>query len=414
MSSRRRAGKPRLLFVTPTVPAPAGNGLAMRTHLFLEALAADHDVHLLLAFVVGFEPTTERLAALRTLCADVKVFLLSEREDAKFELIAGIADPRLRAAALASYPMPLLGRFARDTVIREAAGLFRRVGFDAVHVARLYLAPLATPYLGRARCTLDLDEHESKTRRRLAALYAAVGRQDWADFEAAESRKYAAWEEAYVPRFDRVFVCSESDRAELAARLSGARLSVVPNAVRIPAALRRGPRAGPFGVLFVGTLDHFPNEDAARYFCVEVLPRLRARAARPVRLTIVSQRPPESVRALAALPDVALAASVPDVATYYRDADVVVAPLRTGGGTRIKILEAFAHRRPVVATSVGIEGLEVVPGMHALVADSPDGLAGACLELMGSARLRRALVERAFALVSERYAVPVVTALIRA
>jgi glycosyltransferase involved in cell wall biosynthesis len=101
------------------------------------------------------------------------------------------------------------------------------------------------------------------------------------------------------------------------------------------------------------------------------------------------------------------------VAPYYDRADVVVVPLRAGGGTRIKVLEAFAHRVPVVATPMGAEGLEVSPGRHLLVGDGPDALAAACLRLLRDPALGRQLAADAHALVKRRYALPVVARAIR-
>jgi glycosyltransferase involved in cell wall biosynthesis len=170
---------------------------------------------------------------------------------------------------------------------------------------------------------------------------------------------------------------------------------------------------GPFTLLFVGNFGYYPNDHAATFFCAEVLPRLRADARRAVRVMLVGSRPARQVRAVSADPDVTVTGSVPSVAPYYRDADVVVVPVRAGGGTRIKLLEAFSYRRPVVATTLGAEGIEVRHGVELLLADTPADVAARCAELMKRPALRRRLVDNAAAFVAARHSPRTVLARLR-
>src|SRR5205823_13362 len=117
-------------------------------------------------------------------------------------------------------------------------------------------------------------------------------------------------------------------------------------------------------VLFVGNCSYPPNIDAARWLCTAIVPLLRARLGRPVRVVVVGSSVDRSVYELGQLPGVAIVADAPSVTPWYRSARIAVAPLRAAGGTRLKILEAFAHRRPVVSTSLGADGLPVVDGKH--------------------------------------------------
>src|SRR5262249_34836826 len=156
------------------------------------------------------------------------------------------------------------------------------------------------------------------------------------------------------------------------------RMVVIPNAVRVPTRIAARPRGGPFTLLFVGTLGYYPNEDAAIYFRAEILPRLQVTAGRSVRLLIVGSNPSARLQALARDHQVTVTGTVPDVTRYYAAADAVIVPLRAGGGTRIKVLEAFGHRRPVVSTTVGAQGIEVTPGTHLLIGDTPRAFADQC------------------------------------
>jgi glycosyltransferase involved in cell wall biosynthesis len=374
----------------------------------LEALAADYDVHLLVIPVVGAAPGrgSDRWAS--RWCARLAVHPVADRVDPLFRLISRIRDSRERAAAYARYPRPLLCRFATSGAVAESAKLFQGVSFREVHVFRLYMAPFAERYLegGAAAgptCRLDLDDHESRTRSGLAALHSAAGDEDAASIERAEADKYASLERQELRRFHRVYVCSEDDRRALARYQGPRRVVVIPNAVRIPASVAAGRRHSGFTFLFVGTLGYYPNEDAAIFFCTEVLPRVRAEAGRRVRVLIAGSNPSARVRALARERDVTVAGAVPDLAPHYAAADAVVVPLRAGGGTRIKVLEAFGYRRPVVATTIGAQGIEATPGTHLLIGDTSHAFAEQCLQLIQTPSLGRSLAARAFQFVKARH-----------
>ena len=191
-------------------------------------------------------------------------------------------------------------------------------------------------------------------------------------------------------------------------RRSGAQVCVLPNALPISEALPPSAEPQPFTFLFIGTLGYYPNEDGICFFCNEVLPLIRPAAGRDVRVMIVGSGTTPAVRRLAEDPDIRLVGAVHDVATAYREADVVVVPIRAGGGTRIKVLEAFSYLRPVVATSVGIEGIAARPGEHFLLGDTPAELAEQCLRLMASPSLAERVARAGHALFSSAYTVDAV------
>lgn len=401
------------------MPAPAGNGLAMRAGLFLEALARDHEVWLVVVPVAAAtpQPAVTPFVARRTVRA--VVLPLAGMIDPLFALLSRVRGAGQRAAALARYPRPFLARFASPAAVAAAAGAFPGVRFEVVHVMRGYLAPFAGPHLevGRPgagpRVVLDLDEPDSHALATIAALGRRRGDPAGAARDDREAARHADLERTWLPRFDRVLVASAADRARVAGRAPAARVEVVPNAVRVPRAPARRPGAGDLDLLLVGSLGHVPNEDAARFLCRAVLPRLRAAMGRPVSVGIVGRAPGPAMRGLGAIPGVHVRGDVPRVAPYYARARLAVVPLRAGGGTRIKVLEAFAHRVPVVATPVGVEGLEVEDGRHLLVADGAAGLASACHRLLADPGLARRLETAAARLVGFRYALPVVARSIR-
>jgi glycosyltransferase involved in cell wall biosynthesis len=155
-------------------------------------------------------------------------------------------------------------------------------------------------------------------------------------------------------------------------------------------------------LVFVGAMHWRPNQDAIQYFVDEILPLVRDR--RPdVSIAVVGQEPPAHIQKLDSLPGVHIVGRVDDVRPYVDAATVYVVPLRIGGGTRLKILEALAMGKAVVSTSVGAEGLDVVDGEHILIADSADEFADRIERLLADPSLRGKLGRAGRALVTERY-----------
>jgi glycosyltransferase involved in cell wall biosynthesis len=278
--------------------------------------------------------------------------------------------------------------------------------FNVIHVFRLAMMPFAKAFLettGQAPALhLDLDDVESVTGRRLAGIYRRAGNHRDARLQERMASRAEAIETEVMGTFDRVYVCSDGDRELLAGR-SKARICVVPNAVPAP---EGGPmkRAGrPFTFLFVGTLGYFPNEDGVRFFCKDVLPLMKRDATRDVRVVIVGAGASRSLLQLGRSPDVHFVGNVPDVASWYAQADVAIIPLRAGGGMRIKVLEAFRYRCPVVSTSIGMEGIAVQDGAPALIGDTPELFAAQCLRLMQDPALGDRLTNNAMALLIQSY-----------
>jgi glycosyltransferase involved in cell wall biosynthesis len=196
----------------------------------------------------------------------------------------------------------------------------------------------------------------------------------------------------------RIVVCSPDD----ARRVSARNVVVIPNGTNRPTRLVRQPsRSQPPTLLFQGQMTYPPNADGAVYFVDRVLPHIVA--AKPLVQFRIVGRCDETVARLRSHPNVSVTDHVADIEPELARADVVVVPLRFGSGTRLKIIEAFAHRIPVVSTTVGAEGLGVTAGEELLIADDDVGLAAACLRVLGDEPLRRALADRAEALYERQF-----------
>ncbi len=397
-----------VLYVTPIMPQRSGNGLAMRAANVLEALARRFAVHLFVVPVAGTGGPCDDFVgrhAVRTGGLDLAGSL-----DPLFALIARVIDPEARAMAELAYPKPYLGRFCTGD---SARSLFEWEGgfqVSAVHVMRLYLAPLALPFLrapsqSRPVCMLDLDDDDARTYRRLMRLHEDSGDRRAAAVAAAEADKFDALARQYLRAFDRVLVSSDDDARRLVGCFPDARFAVVPNACPV---LDRGRQhepsdRGPLRLLFVGTLGYFPNVDAVLFLCREILPALRQLTDREIRIDLVGSGGDPALLEVCRYPEARLHGFVVDLAPLYEAADVAVVPIRAGGGTRIKILEAFAHGVPVVTTRLGAEGIHAADGEHLLLGEDALGFACACLRIKETPALAAALATRAAALLDQRY-----------
>jgi len=180
-------------------------------------------------------------------------------------------------------------------------------------------------------------------------------------------------------------------------------VNLIPNGVDLESRSATPEAEAEDELLFLASLDWYPNLDALDYFVKNILPAVRAR--RPsVKLRIVGRRPANSViTQYSCLPGIDFVGEVKEVGSYVGRATVIIVPLRIGGGSRIKILEALAAGKAVISTTIGAEGLDVISGEHLLIADSPAEFAGGVEELLASTRLRRLLGDNGRKLVTDRY-----------
>jgi glycosyltransferase involved in cell wall biosynthesis len=202
---------------------------------------------------------------------------------------------------------------------------------------------------------------------------------------------------------DHVVAVSEVD-ADLLRDLSGAKgITAIPNGVDTAYFQDIESPRRVNGLVFVGGLNWFPNYDAIRYFCSEVLPRVAAEIP-DVTLTVVGKSPDDKkIREIIGNPRVRLTGLVDDVRPEISEAGAYVVPLRIGGGTRLKILDALSMRKAIVSTSVGCEGLDVVHGRHLLVADDPEAFARETVRVLRDRELARHLGEAGRRLVQQKY-----------
>jgi glycosyltransferase involved in cell wall biosynthesis len=286
--------------------------------------------------------------------------------------------------------------------------IFPGTYFETVHIFRLYTFAFHQhfPYATKPSLVqLDLDDIESQCRRRLGKLYRRNGHKIAAEALSREADLYEHLERQLLSTPDRVFVCSEQDRSFILRHYECRNIELLPNVVQTPPNIHmERAHPGPFSFLFLGALHYYPNEEGIRYFCREVLPRIKQDIKRDFVVRIAGRGSSKRLRRyLASLHQVDFLGEVPDVKPCYADSDAVIVPIRAGGGTRIKVLEAFAHKRPVVSTHLGAEGIMAEHDKHLLLASDTEGFVRHCVRLMKNPELRRRLTTGAFELVCQTY-----------
>lgn len=386
--------RPRALHIAPIMPARSGNGLAMRQGIFLEALSRHFDTHLVVLPIAGKNGAGASLPD--ELGVESSLIQVAGRQDTHFSLLARLADPSARLAAFRAYGRSSLAAHLSVSVLADLKATIGQGHYDLIHIGRSYLAD-ALQVVDGASTTMDLDEDEWTSFREVAATLEEADAAAWA---RAEAEALSALIGRSSHRITRHFVSSEFDEGLIRQRHPELALETVDNAIAVPPQVRR--RDDGTTLLFLGSFGYAPNVDAVTWLVRDIWPLIRAGSSRSPRLLIVG-RDAGRVAALAEQQDVEVLGEVDDVADAYAAATVFVAPLRAGAGTRLKLLEAAAHRVPMVTTSLGLRGLRFLPGQEILLADDAEGFAGAVLEAVANAPASAARADAALAVVRAGY-----------
>ena len=288
--------------------------------------------------------------------------------------------------------LPPLDLAAANQFARTLRDVTRQERFDVIHVRQLPMAGFGKRLAGPRLLELIDSETLGAERSRPSTLRTRARASAAAVIERRAMRRYRV-----------VTAVAEADADRLRQLDPRRRVEVIPNGVDADY-FRPQPEvaADPDALVFVGAMSFPPNVAAMRHFCHEVLPLVR-RARPSVRLTIVGRDPGPAVRQLAELDGVSVTGEVDDVRPYLVRAGAVVVPMVSGSGIKNKVLEAMAAGRPVVGTSMAVEGLPVVSGREAVVADGPERLAAAITSLLASPEQQDAIGQAARAFVEARY-----------
>jgi polysaccharide biosynthesis protein PslH len=307
----------------------------------------------------------------------------------------------LRGLFSKKWPLPILN-YTSDAMMAALETTMRKQEFDLIHLDSIHMAAYV-PMLSRAKnlpVIYDWHNIESEAMRRYSKHSPSVLRARYAAMTAGrlESLEDKILKESYGH-----LVCSQREREELLRRVPSARIAVIENGVDSGAFAETAAAGGERRrIVFVGWMAYHANAEAAIFFARNIWPGI-SRQFPQWTLTLVGLDPTPVVRALHGSGNIEVTGTVPDVRPYYAEAVAALVPLRVGGGTRLKILEAMAAGVPVISTALGAEGLAVSPGRDLLIADRDEDWLAHLQTLVQNSGMRRELVAAGRALVCERY-----------
>jgi glycosyltransferase involved in cell wall biosynthesis len=386
----------RILCVSQVPPSPPRFGAQARIHGLMTQLARRHDLTALC--LVDEELDLEDCRdAMQSYCREVVLIRNPKGRNR-------LAKRRLQLRSLASFRSFERHLFSVKGFQEQLDRLLRHRRFDVVNLEFPYLAHLRLKQSppGTPPPLLVIDAHEiAHDMVRQFARNGGVGRKLYAGLNWRKLRReeLSAFREA-----DGIFACSVDDERRILKDVHSARTTVVPNAADVEFYRPRPPDPPADGrtVVFFGLLSTYPNIDGALWFLREIWPKVAA--ARPDAVCkIIGKGAPRALLELAG-PRVEIAGLIADLRPHLASAAALVVPLRIGGGTRLKIVEGMSMAKAIVSTTLGAEGIEVVPDRDILIADDRDRFAASVLRLLDDPALGARLGSSARRVAVERYA----------
>ena len=346
----------KILLLSPWLPWPPHDGARIRILETLRFLSQRHKVTLL-AHVSSHEELAH-VEAIREFCENIEVEMLSTAPLPRML--------RLGVGLLSGYPIIQSIHFSRRLANRLAT-ITAREHFDIIQVELSMVARYARAISPASTARTVLATHNIETQR----FEREIPLSPWGLRRMAlviNSLLFPSWEQKSMALYDGAVAVSEHDRDWAQEYLPPGCVSLVPNGVDTRFFHPDRPDGLSRSMVFTGVMDYPPNVDAVVWFVNEIFPRLRARHP-DLEFDIVGAKPSAAVLALAAHEGVTVTGSVPDIRPFVDRAFAFVVPLRSGGGTRLKILQAMAMGCPVVSTRLGAEGIDVTHGENLLFAD---------------------------------------------
>ena len=380
----------RILLISNNLPYPPNSGFPLRVYNLLYRIAKEHDVWLA-TFTAGDEKPAD-IDHLREICREVVTFPLAHR--------GALSNPWQAVRYLFKGIPPTLRAYESREFAEKILSLISRIDFDIIQIEDSHMAIYLDylPDAARSRTILtfhDVNFHKHEMMSQLEPRRARKLRT-W-----LHARLMRGWEPYQAQHFGHCVTMSNSDKALLLAANPNLKITVFPNGVDTrnyaPLPLPKNTAR----LLFVGNMAYRPNIDAVMYFCRSIYPKIKMEYPK-IEFWIVGKDPAPEVKELQGN-GVHVTGQVDDLGSYYNDSIMCVVPLRAGGGTRLKILEAMALGRPVVTTPIGCEGLEVKHGQHLFIADTPDLFADYVLQLLKDKQQWQDMTRQARALAVDHY-----------
>ena len=379
--------KLKILFLSPTVPFPLTDGGRIRVFNLLKQIAAKNSVTLL-----ALETQTtdaEGVSQLQQL--GIQVHLVPNAPTLPSVSLGTLFKAFLRRQPItvARYDLPAYRQKFKELI---ATGTFDLVHYEMFHTAQFYTE-------ARLPGALSQQNVDSAIWRRLCreTVNPFYKFAYW-----TQQLAFQRYERVLSPKFDAVTCTSDIDATVFQKHCVRDAIEIIPNGVDITHYQPDFSTEAPAHLIYIGSMDWYPNEDAVGFFADEVLPRIQE-CVPDVKFSIVGGNPSARVEKLAERKGIVVTGRVPEIKPYFAEATVFVVPLRIGSGTRLKILEALAMGKAIVSTSVGAEGLDLKDGEEIFIADESTVFADAVTRLLTDASLRREIGEKGRARVERDY-----------
>lgn len=381
----------KILFLSPSFPYPQDTGAAIRIYNLIRYLSKENEVHL-----VSFEDRQIEetgLMELKKYCSSVRLVKLK-----KYPKLLQLPEVLIRFLR----GEPFMLKYAEsDELEKMLSNLSQEQGIDIIQFEHSYMGHnvrhLAQDL--KARKVLSFHNIACAQYYRVYKVEKNLLKKIRHLLEWVPMFK---WEPRIAGYFDKSVVVSDIDKNLLQFLNPMLDIAVIPNGVDAGGIASEPSEGREKNLLFIGTMDYEPNEDAVLYFHERIFPLVK-REIQDIKLTVVGRNPPPKVQKLSENPDILITGHVDDVRPYYRKAMLSVVPLRSGGGTRLKILEAMATGTPVVSTAVGCEGLAVEDGRNIMIASTPEEFAEKIIRLVTREDLWNKVSCEGRKLVEEKY-----------
>ena len=364
----------KILFLALYPPIPPVDGGRIRTFNILKQISLRHEVSLF-CFEDSLSLGKDQVE-LKAICNNVFVF--PKPEFTRRGLLRKIFDLfRVNPISLKRWWSPEMEKVIRDEISSS--------NYDIIHIDHILLAQYANS-VSQIPWILTHHNIESLAQIRQQALLPQLNSiKNY--FDEVETYRWKRYEIVMSRKASGIITVSESEANYFRRVNANSFISVVPNGVDLDYFSGDLKNSETPIILFTGRMDYLPNVDGVIWFCREIFPRIRAKIP-DVEFLIVGRDPTLEVKNLISNPGVTVTGAVDDVRIYYRDSSVFVVPLRSGGGTRLKILEAMAMCVPVVSTSIGSEGLDFIVEKEIIVTNDPGQFAEKVLWLLQSPEIK--------------------------
>jgi sugar transferase (PEP-CTERM/EpsH1 system associated) len=383
-------GRMKILWVKAGGLVPLDTGGKIRSYHIARELAHRHDVTLFTFYAAYSGDTHDELEGVfsRVVCHPLPI--PAQRSWADYKEYA--------RAFFSAYPHAI-AKYCRPGVSADLRRLLGEEAFDAIVCDFVTPAALIPWEQGCPKILFTHNVEATIWRRH----YQVAVNPLWKAVCFREYLAMAQFERLYLERATHVLTVSENDRDYFARFIPPSKITVIPTGVDVDYFQPQADREKSNTLVFTGSMDWLPNEDAVCYFAERILPLVR-RQIPETTLQVVGRRPSKRLSALADRDrGVQVTGQVEDIRPYVREASVYVVPLRIGGGTRLKIFEAMAMGKAVVSTTVGAEGLPVQHGKNILLADDAEDFARQVIGLLENHEARTALGRAARELVEQKY-----------